>query len=234
MAALSANSQITSPTPISSSDILPGALSHSTHAPTAVEGNADQLESQDNKFNATGSSDIAEESAPYDEHDATSQSTKSGSESQTRSSEHCSCEVQSSRSWEAPPPAYDESISHEAFTEDGSSYNAASTGIEATFGRPSSPRANVQEVFPVPSPPGCSVSLPPTVAEPPVTPMTAEVVDEITANQTDYESAECASSSHDQGEVGQDTGKPVNGRGSNQGTSTSDQVNQILTATQRL
>ena len=218
MAELSPNSQVTSPTPTSSSDKLPSAPSHCTHAPTVVEGNTGRLESQDNKFNATGSSDIAEESAPYDEHDVINQSTTSGNEAQSRSPEYGPCE--------APPPAYDESMSHEVFTEDGSSYNAASTGIDATFGRPSSPRANVQEVFPVPSPPICSLPLPPTVTEPPTTPTTAEAVDETTANQTDYESAECASSSHDLGEAGQGTGKPVNGCDSNQGTFTSDQVNR--------
>lgn len=232
MAELSANPKITSPTPTSSSGKPPSVPSHCGHAPTTVEGNTGRLESQDNKFNADGSSDIAEESAPYDERDVTNQSTAGGSEAQPRSPEHDSCEAQGSRTWEAPPPAYDESMSHEAFTEDGSSYNAVSTGIGATFGRPSSPRANVQEVFPLPSPPGCSVPLPPMIVEPPITPTATEVVDEITADQTDYESAECASSSHDLGEAGQDTGKPVNERDSNQGTFTSDRVNRILTVIQ--
>ena len=211
---MAANSRITSPTATSSSEILPSASLHRAHTPTAVEGDTTRLESQVNK--------LAEESASYDEHDVTDRLTRDGSEPQNRSPEPEHGE-RSARTWEAPPPAYEESISHEESTEDGPWYSAPGTGIEATFGRPISPRANVQETFSVPSPHGSSVSLPP------LAPTSAEVIDEIAANQTDYESAECkcTTSSHNLGDIIQDTGKPVSERDFIQGTFASDQLHRI-------
>jgi len=229
MAGLSTNSQSTSSTPNASSCILPSAPSHCAHASIVVKGNTDRLESRDNKFDAAGTSHIAEESASYDEQDVTNQFTRGGSRAQTPSPEHDSHSAPGLSAWDAPPPAYEESISHQEFTEDGSSSSAVGTGIEATFGRPSSPRANVQQVFPVPSPPSCSVPPPTTVAESPVASTSAEVVDEITANQTDYESAGCVSGLHDVGDVGQDTGNHVNGGDFSHGSFPSDQVDRVLT-----
>ena len=233
MAGSFANSQSTSSTAVPSSDILPSASSQYAHASTAVEGSSDQLESQGKKLDAAGRSDVAEESPSYDEHDATDQLTRGGSEAQTRSHEHRSS-ARGSRTWEAPPPAYEESMSPEEFMDLGTSSIAATTGIEATFGRPSSPRANVQEIFPVPSPPVCSVPPPTTVAESPVASSSAEPVDEITANQTDYESAGCAINPHDVGCVCQNTENPINGGGSSQGAFTLDPFDRILTMTTAL
>ena len=234
IAKIFANSQNTSSTETSSSDVLPNASPRYAHASTAVEGNTDQLGSQNNKFDAAGTSDIAKEAASYDRRDVTGQLTRGLNEAQTQSPEHSSHSARGpkTKTWKALPPAYDEpmsqeeSMSQEEFTEDGQSSGAAATGFEALFFRPSS----LQEVFPLVWPPGCTEPPPTNIAESPVAPTSAGAVDKIKANQTehdyqteqddqtdydnqsDYESAvESVASSHDVEDISWDTGNPVNG-----------------------
>ena len=160
MVKISANSHGTSSTATPSADVLPSAPPRYAHASTAVGGNTDRLGSQDNKFDATGTSDIAKEAASYDKHDVTSQLTKGRSEAQTRSPEHGSHSAwdPKTKTWKELPPAYDELMSHEEsisqkeFTENGPSSGTATTGFEELFLHSSS----LQKVFPLLWPPGCT------------------------------------------------------------------------------
>ena len=210
----SANSQSTSSPAMSSSDIPSSAPSHGAYTSSVEEGVTSQPKLQ---LDTAGRSDMTEESASYDRHDVTNQFTSGGSGAQTRSPEHDFARpaAQDSTTWEPPPPAYEESMSHEEFMDTEPPSSAAATGIEATFGRPNSLRANVQAVFPTPSPPGSSILPPPTVPEPPVPSASTEAVDQITPNQYHH-----ASGSHDVGDVSQLTSMPVKARNrdSSQGT----------------
>ena len=115
-------------------------------------------------------------------------------------------------------------MSQEESTEDGPSSSAAATGFEALFLRPSS----LQEVFPLLWSPGCSEPPRTNIAVSPVASTSVEAVDEIKANQTDYESAvKSVASSHDVGDISRDTGNPVNGSDSSHGAFTFDLVDPI-------
>jgi hypothetical protein len=199
-----------------------------------VEGKTGNLVSQADKLDAAEISNMAEESALYDQGSITNQSTRGGSGAQTPSPEHGSpsgAQVVSrgSRTWEAPPPAYEESPIHEESTQDGSTSSAISVLLALRQ------HLGVRALL-VPTFKTCSQYLrhprtaPPTVAEPPVPSTSAEVVDEITVDQSGSESAECAASPSRCGDIGQDTDN-VNEHDSNQGTFTSDQVVRILTET---
>ena len=235
MVKIFANSYGTSSTATPSSDVLPSASPRYAHASTAVEGDTDRLGSQDNKFDAAGTSDIAEEAVSYG--DVTSQLTRGRSEAPTRSPEHGSHSARGPKmkTGKALPPAYDEPMSHkesmsqEESTEDGPSSSAAATGFEALSLRPSS----LREVFPPPWSPGCSEPPRTNIAESPVASTSVEAVDEINANQTehdyqtehdnqtDYESAvESVASSHDVEDISWDTGNPINGDDSSHGAFT--------------
>ena len=190
-----------------------------------------ERESPDSTLDADDTSETDERN------DVTNQQrTRSGAPTRSRSPEHGPRldARPGSRAWEEPPPAYQESTIHEESSpeEPPSSAISMDTGIEATFGRPSSLRAHVQEIFPLSSP-----SPPPTVAEPLVPPTSAQVVDGVTLDQSGSESVGLAAAAgpHDLRRVGHDTDEPVDEGGSIRGTFTSDQVDRILTETiQRL
>ena len=204
---ISPNSQSTSSTPISS------ASSHGAYTSSPAEDNPTQHESHLGNFDEEETSDTAEEeSAPYTKNDVIDQRSRSQSPEQASPSD--AQEVPpGSTTWEPPPPAYEESIAHEDESdEEESTPGAVATGIEATFGRPSSPRANVQEIFLISSPPSV-MPAEPLAPNPPV-----EIVEQVATIQSDYESAGCACN------VG-DTSQPsVNGDGT---FTSSDQLDKF-------
>ena len=229
---LSANTQSTSSAALSPSDVVSSASSHGAYTSSLAEAAEESTGQHQSLEDGAETSDTAEERAPYRENDVIDPLTRNGSRAHSQSPEHGSpSEAQQvprrgSSTWEPPPPAYEESISHEEefdeeFDEDGLSADAVATGIDATFGRPSSLRANVQEVFLF-----SSVTPP----EPPMPSTSAEIVEQVAAGiQSDYESAGCACNVGDSSQS-QGTCEPVNV--SRDGTFTSfGQVDRILTET---
>jgi len=216
IANLSPSTQTTSSTPMSPSDIVSSASSHAPYTSSPAEGCRDLQER----------GRTVDELTSCDELDVIGHLTRGGtsrSQPLSRSRSEGQAVPRPSRTWEAPPPAYEESVCREEFEQEELHAGAASTGIGATFGRPGSPRANVQEVFSLSPPSGSSAVSHPIPAGPPA----AETMEEVAVNQSDQE---YFSARDNIGDISQGTDEFANEDVSARGTFTSsDQLARVLT-----